>query len=133
MNPNDPYAKLGGGALDQELFKKKPTLLVSPVEKSQQNDPVKLVTPLSKPLKRKQISAYLTQEQLQKFKALHFILNSNLAPGEEIEKSDIVALGLDCLSQLLSIQVPKYSSIQELRAVISDQVSRYLGTQVPNS
>jgi hypothetical protein len=31
MNPNDPYAKLGGGALDQELFKKKPTLPVSPV------------------------------------------------------------------------------------------------------
>ena len=133
MNPNNPYAKLGGGALDQELFKKKPTLPVSPVENSQQNDPVKPATPLSKPLKRKQISAYLTQEQLQKFKALHFTLNSNLAPGEEIEKSDIVALGLDCLSQLLSTQVPKYSSIQELRAVISDQVSRYLGTQVPNS
>ena len=75
----------------------------------------------------------MTQEQLQKFKALHFTLNSNLAPGEEIEKSDIVALGLDCLSQLLSTQVPKYSSIQELRAVISDQVSKYLSTQVPNS
>ena len=130
MNPNNPYAKLGGGALDQELFKKKPT---SPVENSQQNDAVKPVTSLSKPLKRKQISAYLTQEQLQKFKALHFTLNSNLAPGEEIEKSDIVALGLDSLSQLLSTQVPKYSSIQELRVVIADQVSRYLSTQVPNS
>jgi hypothetical protein len=26
MSQNDPYAKLGGGALDQELFKKQPTL-----------------------------------------------------------------------------------------------------------
>jgi hypothetical protein len=25
MNRNDPYAKLGGGALDQELFKSKQT------------------------------------------------------------------------------------------------------------
>jgi hypothetical protein len=25
MNKNDPFAKLGGGALDQELFKSKPT------------------------------------------------------------------------------------------------------------
>ena len=131
MNPNDPYAKLGGGALDQELFKKKPTLPESPVENSQQNNAVKPETSLSKPIKRKQISAYLTQEQLQKFKSLHLTLNSNLAPGEEIEKSDIVALGLDCLSQLLSTQVPKYSSIQDLRAAIADQVSKCLSTQVP--
>ena len=131
MNPNDPYAKLGGGALDQELFKKKPTLPESPVENSQQNNAVKPEASLSKPIKRKQISAYLTQEQLQKFKALHLTLNSSLAPGEEIEKSDIVALGLDCLFQLLSTQVPKYSSIQDLRAAIADQVSKCLSTQVP--
>jgi hypothetical protein len=29
MSPHDPYAKLGGGALDQELFKKKQTPLSS--------------------------------------------------------------------------------------------------------
>jgi hypothetical protein len=131
MRQDNPFAKLS--SIDQKLFEEKPTRPVSPVENNQQNDPVKPTASISKPLKRKQISSYLSQEQLQIFKALHFALNSNIASDEEIEKSDIVALGIECLSQLLSTQVPKYSNIQELRAAVLDQVSKYLSTQVPNS
>jgi hypothetical protein len=51
MNQNDPYAKLGGGALDQELFKTKQT--PPPAQKSDTSDKK---TPRSKthaaPLKR---------------------------------------------------------------------------------
>ena len=43
MNQNDPYAKMGGGALDQELFKKKPAPL-PPAENSQQNKSIKTDT-----------------------------------------------------------------------------------------
>jgi hypothetical protein len=104
-----------------------------PIENSQQSQRVIPTTSVSKPLKRKQISAYLTQEELQKLKALHFTLNSNLTSDDEIEKSDIVALGIECLSQILSTQVPKYSNTQELRVAVLEQVSKYLSTQVPKS
>jgi hypothetical protein len=51
MSPNDPYAKLGGGALDQELFKKKQTPLSSTDHSDQ---PIKSPTPQSPPPARQQ-------------------------------------------------------------------------------
>ena len=50
MSPNDPYAKLGGGALDQELFKKHPPL--SSTDKS--DKAIKSPTPESPPPARQQ-------------------------------------------------------------------------------
>ena len=132
----NPYAKLGGGALDQELFKKKsqpnegdknvndpPT----PIQQPQQN--VTTIAPVKE--KRKQISSYLNADQLKTYKKLYSLLNDNVDGVEEIEKSDIVALGIDILSLIISTQVPKYSNTQELKASILDKVSKYLDTQVP--
>src|SRR5918993_2080442 len=50
MSQNDPYAKLGGGALDQELFKKQTPL--SSTDKSDKT--IKFPTPESPPPARKQ-------------------------------------------------------------------------------
>ncbi len=52
MSPNDPYAKLGGGALDQELFKKQTPL--SSTDKTDKT--IKSSTPESLPPVRKQSS-----------------------------------------------------------------------------
>ena len=50
MSQNDPYAKLGGGALDQELFKKH-----TPLSSTDHSDKaIKSPTPESPPLARKQ-------------------------------------------------------------------------------
>ena len=50
MSPNDPYAKLGGGALDQELFKKQ-----SPLSSTDHSDKtIKSPTHESTPSARKQ-------------------------------------------------------------------------------
>ena len=51
MSPNDPYAKLGGGALDQELFKKKQTPLSSTDDSDKT---IKSPTPESPPPGRQQ-------------------------------------------------------------------------------
>ena len=52
MSPNDPYAKLGGGALDQELFKKHtPLSSTDPSDKA-----IKSPTPESPPPARQQNS-----------------------------------------------------------------------------
>ena len=51
MSPHDPYAKLGGGALDQELFKKKQTPLSSTDDADKT---IKSPTPESSPPARKQ-------------------------------------------------------------------------------
>jgi hypothetical protein len=51
MSPNDPYAKLGGGALDQELFKKKQPPLSSTGHSDQT---ITSPTPQSPPPARKQ-------------------------------------------------------------------------------
>jgi hypothetical protein len=53
MSPNDPYAKLGGGALDQELFKKKQPPLSSTDDSDKT---IKSPTPESPPPARKQSS-----------------------------------------------------------------------------
>jgi hypothetical protein len=50
MSQNDPYAKLGGGALDQELFKKQPPL--SSTDNS--NKTITYSTPQTPPPTRKQ-------------------------------------------------------------------------------
>jgi hypothetical protein len=52
MTNTDPYAKLGGGALDQELFKQKPTPPPSPLHdtsEKQTHHPKSQATPLSLP------------------------------------------------------------------------------------
>jgi hypothetical protein len=50
MSQNDPYAKLGGGALDQELFKKQ-----TPLSSTDNSDKtIKSPTPASPPPARKQ-------------------------------------------------------------------------------
>ena len=51
MSPNDPYAKLGGGALDQELFKKKQPPLSSTDDSDKT---IKSPTPESPPPARQQ-------------------------------------------------------------------------------
>lgn len=85
-------------------------------------------TPLPKPIKRKQISAYLTLEQLQTLKSLHFMLNNTITTDNKIEKSDIVALGIEALSQLLGTQVPEYSNVQKLRTYVLNKVPKYSST-----
>jgi hypothetical protein len=88
--------------------------------------PKETVSPLSSTGKRKQISAYLTSEQLQILKSLFFKLNS----GEgSIEKSEIIGLGLELVSKLLGTQVPKYSNITQVREHLSTQISKYLSTK----
>lgn len=81
MSSTDPYAKLGGGALDQGLFRKKSTPSVphdTPVKGSQEKPVIDSPAPQPiTPIKRKQISAYLSPEQVQTLKSLHFALNSN--------------------------------------------------------
>lgn len=132
----NPYAKLGGGALDQELFKKK----VQPNEESKTLNDSPIVDKQSQQIKphavtikekRKQISSYLNSDQLKTYKKLYSLLNDNVEGVEEIEKSDIVALGIEILSKILSTQVPKYSNIKELRDIVLGEVSKYLDTQVP--
>lgn len=80
--------------------------------------------------RRKQISAYLTPEQLNLLKQLYFKLNSG---SVEIEKSEIIGLGIELTTQLLSTQVPKYSSIHQVREYLGTQISKYLDTQVPRN
>jgi len=78
--------------------------------------------------KRRQISAYFTPDQLIILKQLYFKLNE----GEgKIEKSEILGLAVEILSKLLGTQVPKYSSIYQVREHLDTQVSKYLSTQVP--
>lgn len=77
---------------------------------------------------RKQVSAYLSPAQLAVLKQLYFKLND----GEgKIEKSEIIGVGIEIVSALLGTQVPKYSSIQQVREYLSTQVSKCLSTQVP--
>ena len=108
-----------------EQSKEAVTVSVSPME---QASTLPTPTPLPKPVKRKQISAYLTLEQLQKLKSLHFMLNINIATDNTVEKSDIVALGIEALSILLGTQVPEYSNIQELRSFVLNKIPKYSGT-----
>lgn len=83
-----------------------------------------------KPKKRRQISAYFTPEQLNILKQLYFKLNA----GEgKIEKSEILGLAIEILSKLLGTQVPKYSSIYQVREYLDTQTSKYLSTQVPKN
>ena len=136
MSSTDPYAKLGGGALDQELFRKKSAPSVKDAPGNEPQEKPVTDSPAPQPItliKRKQISAYLSPEQVQTLKSLHFSLNSNSTIDKEIEKSDIVALGIGCVSLLISTQVPQYANIQELRTAVLDKVSQYLGTQVPET
>jgi len=52
MPPTDPYAKLGGGALDQELFKTKPTPPATPARHTSDTQTPQIKTqaaPLSQP------------------------------------------------------------------------------------
>ncbi len=83
-----------------------------------------------KDIRRKQISAYLSRDQLQLLKQLYFKLNGGDA---EIEKSEIVGLAIEVLSQLLSTKVPRYSSTNKIREYLNTQVSRYLSTQVSDN
>lgn len=80
--------------------------------------------------KRRQISAYLSRDQLDTLKQLYFKLN---AGDGEIEKSEIVGLAVEILSKLLGTQVPKYSSIYQVREYLDTQISKYLSTQVPKN
>ena len=47
MSKNDPYAKLGGGALDQELFKNKQTPLSSLTVRAFFQEFLKFINPLN--------------------------------------------------------------------------------------
>lgn len=96
-----------------------PTLIKEAVKKSVQIRP--------KVIKRRQISAYLTPDQLSLLKQLYFKLNSG---DVEIEKSEIIGLGVEIISKLLSIQVPRYSNTQKLREYLNTQISEYLNTKV---
>ena len=57
MSQNDPYAKLGGGALDQELFKKQTPLSST----DNLNKTIKSSTPESPPPARKQSNKKVNQ------------------------------------------------------------------------
>ncbi len=81
-----------------------------------------------KTIKRKQISAYLLPEQLSLLKQLYFRLNSG---DVEVEKSEIIGLGIEVIHQLLSTKVLRYSSTNQIRKYLNTQISKYLGTQVP--
>jgi hypothetical protein len=121
--------------LEQEKAKKS-TPSPTPVEKRleervmETSDKKATLTEGPKKIQRKQISSYLSQEQLQLLKQLYFKLNSAEA---EVEKSEIVGLGIEVLYQLLSTKVPKYSSSDELSKLLSTQVSKYLSTQAPEN
>ncbi len=80
--------------------------------------------------RRRQISAYLSHEQLKLLKQLYFKLNEG---DSEIEKSEIVGLAIEVLSKILGTQVPKYSSIYKVREYLDTQILRYLSTQVPKN
>jgi hypothetical protein len=84
--------------------------------------------PQSRSGKRKQISAYLTQDQLALLKQLHFTLNTSEAT---IEKSEIIGLGIELVAHMLRTHVPKYSNIDDLRKYLDTQVSKYLDTRAP--
>lgn len=106
---------------------------ISPVEHSpttQKPREKPIVKPFERDLKtkkRRQISAYFTQEQLKTLKQLYFKLNE----GEgKIEKSEILGLAIEILSKLLGTQVPKYSSIYQVREYLDTQISKYSSTQV---
>ncbi len=128
MSNNDPYAKLGGGALDQQLFRKNPAPPEQQAERPVVPPPTSSAQPKTHPVKRKQISAYLTHDQLVLLKQLHFSLNTGEAM---IEKSEIIGLGVELVAQLLSTHVPKYSNIEDLRKYLNTQISKYLDTQAP--
>ncbi len=93
-----------------------------------EHPPTPSAPPHPQPVKRKQISAYLTHDQLVLLKQLHFSLNTGEAT---IEKSEIIGLGIELVSRLLSTQVPKYSDIEDLRKYLNTQISKYLDTQAP--
>lgn len=109
-----------------------PTLPAANAEpKSDPSPPPKpLPTPGVLPKKRKQVSAYLSPTQVQILKQLYFKLN---AGDENIEKSEIIGLGLEVLSWWLDSQVLKYTSTQQLRAYLRTQMAPYLGSQVPDN
>ncbi len=128
MSNSDPFAKLGGGALDQQLFRKNPTPPEQQPERPSALSPTSSAQQKAHSVKRKQISAYLTHDQLVLLKQLHFSLNTGEAT---IEKSEIIGLGIELVSRLLSTHVPTYSDIEDLRKYLNTQISTYLDTQAP--
>src|SRR3712207_3774648 len=111
MSTTDPYAQLGGGALDQQLFRKTPAPTGQQTERPTPPPSPATAQLQTQPVKRKQISAYLTHDQLVLLKQLHFSLNTGEAT---IEKSEIIGLGIELVSHLLSTHVPTYSAIEDL-------------------
>ncbi len=130
MNPDtaQPRTEASPSVIPHEAIK--PVIHSSIPTAKKQPKEVKAPLPEPKNLPRKQISAYLSREQLQLLKQLYFKLNSGDA---EIEKSEIVGLAVEVLSQLLSTKVPRYSSTNKIREYLNTQISRYLSTQVSDN
>jgi hypothetical protein len=81
------------------------------------------------PTKRKQVSAYLSAEQVHLLKQLYFQFNSG---DTTVEKSEIIGLSLELLAELLRTQVLAYASIQQFRQQIRSNIAKYLRTQAAN-
>lgn len=79
--------------------------------------------------KRKQISAYLSPDQLRLLKEMHFQFNSG---DTTVEKSEIIGLSVEILAELLRTQVLSYTSIQHLRQEFHTKIAKYLSTQGAN-
>lgn len=143
-NTGGMFSKLINAETAQPKITKKPDTTLTPVRDAENEaktidySPVSFKPKIEKPfvdkkpkvIKRKQISAYLSPDQHALLKQLYFMLNSG---DVEVEKSEIVGLGIEVIHQFLSTKVPRYSSTKHLREYLSTQISRYLSTQVPKN
>jgi hypothetical protein len=121
---NNPYAKLGGGALDQELFKKKPQQEEAnpQVEVEEKKITKNSQTPLSQPKNSEeksncQLNAWITTDQdLMLTNALYKLKSQRV----KVKKGELIGIAIEVLSRILENQSPTKLGVSILDQYIED-------------
>jgi hypothetical protein len=77
--------------------------------------------PKDKPVKKKQVSVWLTPEQIKTLKQLYFKFNNNDSP---IDKSTLIGIGIETVSQLLDGQTHRLTTIQRIKDFIKSRLEK---------
>lgn len=125
MSNTNAYANLGGGALDQELFKKKqnPQLLQhGNIQDSEIKEVLASPTPQqNKKVEAKcncQLNAWITTNQDQLLNNTYYRLRANRV---KIKKGELIGVAIEVISRILENQSPTHLDASILDTYIKEQ------------
>jgi hypothetical protein len=121
MSNTNAYANLGGGALDQELFKKKPGMQTGNSQDGQVKETLASPTPnQNNKIEEKnncQLNAWITTNQDQLLNSAYYRLRANRV---KIKKGELIGIAIEVISRILENQSPSHPDVSILDTYINE-------------